>query len=440
MKRDDVASVAKGSPGCCLVGFNCYLWSVFMDKNQKTFSYGYVIAASCFSIQAIGVGIYVAYGVFFNPLIAEFGWSRTIISGASSVAFLIMGIFGIFVGRFNDRFGPKKLMSITAIFLGVGYLLMSRLTAVWQLYLFYGIIFGIGLSSIDVIAMTTIARWFTLKRGMMTGIVKVGTGAGQFTLPLLASVLISLYGWRNAYVIIGTAAMVILVGIAQLLKRDPGQVEVTPGLKRSVLKTKKKTISVNLTLEEALRTVQLWIICVVNLTLLFCLMSIMVHIVPHARDIGLSASRAAWVLSTIGGVSMIGRFIAGLAIDRVGSKQVMIICFFLLIAGLLWLQTADALWMLFLFACVYGIAHGGFFTAISPLVAELFGIKSHGVIFGIVACFGAIGGAAGPILAGYIFDNSGSYSIYFWLITFMEMLSLGLMFLLKPIQIASDEM
>jgi MFS family permease len=410
-----------------------------MDTQPKQFSYGYVIAASCFSIQAIGVGIYVAYGVFFNPLMSEFGWSRTIISGASSVAFLIMGIFGIFVGRLNDRFGPKKLMTITAIFLGIGYLLMSRLAAVWQLYLFYGIIFGIGLSSIDVIAMTTIARWFTRKRGMMTGIVKVGTGAGQFTLPLLASVLISLYGWRNAYAIIGTTAMAILVGIAQLLKRDPGQVEVTTGLKKPLPKIKEKTISVNLTLEEALRTVQLWIICVINLTLLFCLMSIMVHIVPHARDIGVSIPSSAGVLSTIGGVSMLGRFIAGMAVDRVGSKRVMIICFFLLIAALLWLQTADALWMLLLFACVYGIAHGGFFTAISPLVAELFGIKSHGVLFGIVVCFGAIGGAAGPILAGYIFDNTGSYGIYFWLITFMGMISLGLMFLLTPIQIASSD-
>ena len=143
-----------------------------MEKTQQANSYGYIIAAACFSIQAIGVGIYIAYGVFFNPLIAEFGWSRAIISGASSVAFLIMGIFGIFVGRLNDRFGPKKLMTITAIFLGIGYLLMSRVTAPWQLYLFYGIIFGIGLSSIDVIAMTTIARWFTRKRGMMTGIVK----------------------------------------------------------------------------------------------------------------------------------------------------------------------------------------------------------------------------------------------------------------------------
>jgi MFS family permease len=342
-----------------------------------------------------------------------------------------MGIFGIFVGRFNDRFGPKKLMTITAVFLGTGCILMSKLTAVWQLYLFYGIIFGIGLSSVDVIAMSTIARWFARKRGMMTGIVKVGTGAGQFTLPLLASILISAYGWRNAYAVIGGAAMVILVVIAQLLRRDPEQNRAPLDLNNSDETSKRNPRPVNLKLEEALHAAQLWLICIVNLTLLFCLMSIMVHIVPHARDIGVSGPRAAGVLSTIGGVSMLGRFIAGMAVDKIGSKQVMIICFFLLIAGLLWLQTADALWMLLLFACVYGIAHGGFFTAISPIVAELFGIRSHGALFGIVVCFGAIGGAVGPIVAGYIFDMTDSYSLFFWLITLLGVISLGLMFFVK---------
>lgn len=406
-----------------------------MDKGKKTSYYGYVIATACFSIQAIGVGVYVTYGVFFNSLIAEFGWSRTAISGASSLAFFIMGIIGIFVGRFNDKFGPKKLMTISAFFLGIGYMLMSKLTAIWQLYLFFGIIFGIGLSSVDVIALSTIARWFARKRGMMTGIVKVGTGAGQFTLPLVASVLISIYGWRNAYFLIGAAALVALFVIARVLRRDPGKTEAPKELEGSDQKLQPEAAAVGLGLEEALRTVQLWTICTVNLTLVFCLMSIMVHIVPHARDLGVSAPQAAIVLSSIGGVSMLGRFIAGITIDRIGSKRVMIICFFLLISGLLWLQKANALWMLLVFAGVYGIAHGGFFTAISPIVAELFGIESHGVLFGIVVCFGATGGAVGPILAGYIFDVTASYNLYFWLITIMATISLGLMFSIKPVQV-----
>ncbi len=404
---------------------------------QRKIYYGHIMAGACFSIQAIGVGIYIAYGVFFNSLMTEFGWSRAVISGASSLAFLSMGLFGIIIGRLNDRYGPRILMTITAFFLGVGYMLMAKLEYIWHLYVFYGLIFGIGLSSIDVIALTTIARWFTRNRGMMTGIVKVGTGAGQLVLPLLATILITEYGWRNAYILIGSAALVCLVAIAQLLKRDPDHInQSNVGYKSEHTLDQEKSDN-SISLNAAIRTPQLWTICIVNLTLVFCLMIIMVHIVPHARDIGVSAPRAASVLSMIGGVSMLGRFVTGIAIDRIGSRIAMIICYFLLIAGLLWLQISDALWMLYLFALIYGLAHGGFFTSISPIIAEFFGIGSHGAIFGIAVCFGTIGGAAGPMLAGLLFDITSSYHPAFWLITLMGVIGLGLIVSVRPIKTAS---
>ncbi len=404
-----------------------------MDEAKKPkFFYGYVIAAACFGIQAIGIGTYIAFGVFFNPLISEFGWSRATISGASSVAFILMGLLGILVGRLNDRIGPRKMMTVSGVFFGLGYFLMSRLGAVWQLYLFYGIIIGIGMSSIDVIPLSTTARWFVRKRGIMTGIVKVGTGAGQLTIPLVASMLITSYGWRTSYIIIGAAGLLILVSMAQLLRRDPSQMGLSPDYERETPGDKPGLASGGLSFREALRTRQFWTICAVSLSIVFCLMIIMVHIVPYARDIRVSAVRAAGVLSTIGGVSMGGRFITGMAIDRIGSKRVMIVCFFLLIAGLLWLQMAKELWMLYLFAVVYGIAHGGFFTAISPIIAEFFGMSAHGVLFGIVAFSGAVGGSIGPVLAGYIFDITAGYGPAFWLCALMSAVGLVLISSLKP--------
>ena len=160
----------------------------------------------------------------------------------------------------------------------------------------------------------------------------------------------------------------------------------------------------------------------------------MVHIVPHARDIGVTAGKAAGVLSTIGAVSMIGRFSTGVAVDRIGGKKAIVACYFLLIVGILWLQIADQLWMLYLFACIYGLAHGGFFTAFSPLVAELFGIGSHGVLFGIVVFFGTTGGALGPIMAGYIFDTTGSYHTAFWLIILISIFGLAMILSVKPVR------
>ena len=401
-------------------------------QNGK-FPYSYYIAAACFGIQAVGIGTYISYGVLFNPLISEFGWSRASIALASSMAFLLGGFLSIAVGRLNDRIGPRKLMTVAGVFFGLGYLLMSRLDAIWQLYLFFGVVFGIGLSGIDVIALTTIARWFVKKRGIVTGIVKVGTGAGQMIIPFLVSLLITGYGWRHSCIIIGVAVLIILVLIAQVLRRDPSVMGLSPDWGEEEPADKLDSTPEGLSRREALRTWQFWTVCAVNLSSVFCTMLVMVHIVPFAQDIKVSATRAAGVLSIIGGVSMAGRFICGITIDRIGSKSVMIFSFILLIITLLWLQIATELWMLYLFAMIYGIAHGGFYTAISPMVAEFFGIKAHGALFGIVVFSGTFGGALGPFLAGYIFDITGGYSLAIWMNTLVGALGFTLVALLKPV-------
>ena len=394
--------------------------------------------ATCFMIQAVGVGAFVTYGVFFDFLLDEFGWSRAIISGASSLAFLLSGLFAVVVGRLSDSFGPRLLMKAAALFFGTGFMLMSQVREVWQLYLFYGVIFGIGLRAIDVIALTTTAKWFTTARGFMTGIVKVGTGAGQFTIPFLASVLIAAYGWRESYVIIGAGALILLFFLGTMLSiypEDSSPDVSTDSNTPSIVHLSQR----GLTVARAMRTRQMWIICGSYLSLVFCLLIVLVHIVPHATDIGLSHAKAAGILSTIGAVSMVGRFLSGIAIDRVGSKIIMLIWFFVLIVSLVWLQFAGAVWSLYLFGAVYGLAHGGFFTAISPIVAEVFGVLAHGGIFGVVVFTGTVGGAIGPVLAGKMFDISGSYDMVFLMITCMGVLSGILMLLLKPIQEKTEE-
>jgi len=361
-------------------------------SKKPRFFYGYIVAAACFIIQGIGLGADSTFGVFFVPLLTEFSWPRALISGASSFRFIISGIVSIIVGRLTDKFGPRLLMAITGFSLGLGYLLMSQVNSVWQLYLFYGLFVGIGISAIDVIPLSTIARWFVRKRGTMTGIVKVGTGAGQLVFPLLASGFIVTYGWRNSYLAIGTIVLIGIVLAAQLLRRDPGQMHLMPDgdrKKPEVMNSREE----GLPLSEAAHTRQFWMLCATNLTIFFCSLTIIVHIVPHTIDTGISATKSAGVLSTIGGVSMLGRLLMGSASDRIGSKWGIFICFIILVTGLLWLQIAKELWMLYLFAVMHGFAHGGFFTLVPTIVAELFGTSSHGIIFGIVIFCGTIGGA-----------------------------------------------
>lgn len=394
--------------------------------------YGYNIVAAGFIIQAVCVGAMFTYGVFFKDFQSEFGWSRAEISGASSLAFLMMGLVGIIAGRLNDRIGPKIIIVASGISLGIGYLLMSRLQELWQLYLLYGVLAGIGFSTHDVITLSTVARWFDRRRGMMSGIVKVGTGSGQFLVPLIATMLITAYGWRNSYLIIGSVALVIFVTVAQVLSRDPQGIGLLPDGDShdscdNGIGSRKESVNLN----AATRTLPFWIICVAEFAIFFCVMTVIVHIVPHAMDLKLNSPTAVGVLSTIGAVSMLGRLVMGTANDKIGGKQSLIICFIMLLCGLIWLQVASKAWMLFLFAVIYGFAHGGFFTVVSPTVAELFGTGSHGVLFGIVLASGTMGGAVGPLVAGRAFDVTGSYRGAFLALTILAVIGFMLVIMLK---------
>jgi MFS family permease len=395
--------------------------------------YGYNIVAAGFAIQAVSIGALFAYGVFFKEFQAEFGWSRAMISGASSLAFFVMGAIGILAGRLNDRIGPRILIAAAGICLGIGHMLLSYMQAAWQLYLLYGLLVGVGLCAHDVITLSTIARWFVRRRGMMSGIVKVGTGCGQLFVPLIATALIAAYGWRSSCFIIGATALAALVAVAQVMRRDPQSMGLLPDDGNSLpAGAACSSDDCSLSLREASRIREFRTLCVAEFTVFFCLLTIVVHIVPHARDLGLSPTTAAGVLSTIGGVSMLGRITIGTMNDRIGGKLSLIICFIILVCGLVWLQLSHASWMLFSFAIIYGFAHGGLFTVMSPTVAELFGTGSHGLLFGIVLFSGTLGGAIGPLMAGSIFDLTGSYRLVFIILTAMALVGIILITTLRP--------
>lgn len=403
---------------------------------KTRYFYGYNIVAAGFTIQAVCIGALFAYGVFFKEIQAEFGWSRATISGASSLALLMMGAAGVLAGRLNDRIGPRILITVSAVFLGLGYLLLSRIQSPWQLYVVYGILAGIGFSTHDVITLSTVARWFDKRRGAMSGIVKVGTGSGQLLGPMLATLLLAVFGWRYSNVIIGAAILVALLLVAQLMRRDPQGMGLLPDGRISKSNGWNAEVTEqSLTLKEAARIEQFWTLCITEFAIFFCLFTIVVHIVPHARDLGLAPAYAAGVLSTIGGVSIVGRIVMGAANDRIGGKRALVICIIMLFCSFVWLQLASTAWMLFLFAVIYGFAHGGFFTVVSPMVAEWFGTGSHGMLFGIVLFCGTLGGSVGPLVAGRIFDVTGSYQMVFLMLAGLTVIGFVLMMWLRPIRI-----
>ena len=391
-----------------------------------------VAAALCIVIASWGT--YYAFGVFFKPVLTEFGWTRAMTSGAFSLAMIVQGLIGIVVGGLTDRLGPRIVLTLCGFLLGLGYLLMSQIGTVWQLYLFYWVIVGTGMSGATVPLLSTVARWFAARRSLMTAIVLTGTGIGLLIAPPVANWLISIYDWHVSYLILGGVLLVVIILAAQFLRYDPTQIGQRPYGENKGTEQWLKLRSEGLSLMEAVYTRQFWVVFVMFLCTAYSRLTVMVHIAPHATDLGISAATAASILATIGIMDVVGRIVLGSAADRIGNRQVFIIGFALMSASFLWLVPATEVWMLYLFAVVFGFAHAGAGASMSPLVAWLFGLRSHGLIFGVANIGLTIGGAIGPLLAGYLFDVTGSYQLSFFICAALCIVGLILTVLLAPIR------
>jgi MFS family permease len=385
--------------------------------------YGFIIAALGFLIQAVFWGTYRSFGLFFNPLLNEFGWTRAEVAGAASMGWLVVGLMNFPAGAAVDRFGPRLTLTICGAFFGLGYLLMSGVQGLWQVYVFY-MVMAVGMSAADVVPLSTIARWFARKRGTVTGIAKVGTGIGMFATPLLTSHLIGTYGWRTAYAVLGGVAIIALVAMAQFIRRDPSRMGLHAYGEEQTPASMKRPEG-GLPLKQAVRTRQFGMLCLAYLLVTTVAETIMMHTVPHAEDLGISPTAAAGILSIIGLTSIVARFFIGILVDRLGSRKALLLCFVPQLTSLVVLQFAGSLPALYVFAVFYGLSHGGFFTLIAPVIAQLFGTVSHGSLFGVIMAGNGIGGSIGPVLTGRAFDVFGSYRI-----PFMALIGLGLLALL----------
>ena len=179
------------------------------NKKSKIY-YGYVIVASIFVIMVAMVGMVFTFGVFVTPLLTEFGWGRAVLSGALSVSMLLSGFFGILTGRLSDRFGPRIVLLACSLFFGLGFVFMSYVHAIWQLYLFYGVIIAVGMSAAIAPLQSTLVRWFVKRRGLMAAIFLMGPGVGGMIMPPIANWLILLHGWRTAYAVLGATSFLVI--------------------------------------------------------------------------------------------------------------------------------------------------------------------------------------------------------------------------------------
>jgi MFS family permease len=399
---------------------------------EGRFYYGYLVVTVSFLIITIMTGIMYSYGVFFDPMKSDFGWTNAQTSGAYSLYMVFHGLLYIVTGRLNDRFGPRLIMTVSGILLGIGYLLMSQISIIWQLYLIYGIIIAFGMSGGYVPLVSTVSRWFVKRRSLMTGICVAGIGAGTMVMPPFATWLISNYNWRTSFIVIGIISLLFIVPGSQFLKSNPTEIRIATkedidGIKKSNINSQGK----GLTLCQAIHTIQFWLLFLIFFCFGFYIQTIMVHIVIYAKNYEPLLTNPAFIMTIIGALSIIGRILIGASGDKIGNKMAAFICFALMFIAAFLLMLSKGIWMFYIFGAIFGFSYGGLVSVQSPLIADLFGLVSHGTIFGIITFAITIGGGIGPLFAGYMLDLTNSYHIPIISLTIISGINFCLIFLLK---------
>jgi len=404
----------------------------FEKQKGPIFFYGYVIALCSFSVLMISFGTNYSFGIFFNRLLTDLGWSRAVTSAGYSLAQFVGGFIGIITGRICDRVGPRIVIIACIVFLSLGCLLMSQVNQPWQLNIFFGLFVGIGFGGVAIPASVTTSRWFVKRRGLMTGIVIAGIGAGTIVMPIVAEKLITAFDWRNSFVIIGLIALILGIPAALFLKRDPSDMGKSAYGEEETRPIDKINKESGLTFKEAISTRQFWMICAICVLFGFYVQAVLVHIVPHARSLEIDAGTAAFIISFLGLGSIGGRIVLGTLSDRIGVKNTLIIALSLNLLAFLWLQIAVNPWMLYSFAVVYGLGYGALITMMTLMPARIFGLRSLGTMVGVITFVYTVGGATGPIVTGYIYDKTGSYHQAFIIFAVLAICALLLAFTLKP--------
>ena len=403
-------------------------------KPSKIFYGWWVVGASLLITLPMAGFVTFGFTAFFEPIVSEFGWSYTQISLASSFRGVEAGLLAPLIGLVVDRWGPRRLMFGGAFIIGLGLIFLSRINS---LGMFYGafVIMTIGTSACSpTVVMTAIANWFRRKVGMATAIAGCGFALGSLMVPVVVR-LIDAFGWQTAIFILGVGMWIIGLPLSLLIRHKPEQYGYLPdGEQMSAVihhgdAVPSPAYEVNISMKQALKSRALWHIGLALALMHLPLGAVILHVMPYLSSVGVSRLTASLVATATPLVSIIGRFISGWLGDKFDKKLVTtgftpLICF-----GLLFFMYAssEAMWVLVPFIILFGIGWGGTGTLRAALLREYFGRRSFGAIFGLTMGMTAVGTVIGPLFAGWVFDNWGSYHVAWVVFTVFTVAALIIM-------------
>jgi MFS family permease len=366
-----------------------------------TSGYRWVIVGAGALMTCVGIGAMFALAIYLEPMSADTGWSRTGISSAMTLDFLVMGVASFAWGAASDRFGARIVVLCGATLLGLGLVLASRTTSLIAFQLTYGIVVGIAAGSFFAPMIATTTMWFTNNRSLAVSLVSAGMGVAPMTVSPFARWLISAYDWRVAMMTIGIAAWILLIPAALLVRRPAAAANQAAAAAAADLS--------GMTASEAFRSPQFLVLA---LTFFLCCAAHsgpIFHMVSYAMLCGVPAMAAVSIYSLEGLSGLGGRLLLGLLADRIGVKPV-------LVAGLLVQSLAigsylfvNRLGEFYGLAVVFGTAYGGVMPLYAVLAREYFGQRAMGTVFGAATMTSSLGMAFGPLAGGWIFDSFNSY-------------------------------
>lgn len=374
-------------------------------------NHDWYMVAACFGITFTMGESFSTLGVFFKPLEREFAWSRTALSSGSTAFLVGHAISLVISGRLVDRYNPHFILLGSALLTGLGNFLCSKLSSISQFQLFL-FITGLGAGATWSVPTSTVQRWFhgKARAGLALGIVTSGVGMGSLVFSPFISYLISKYGWRQAYSITGMLFCIIIITSSFILQKSQVKSQFTRERGQSLLHGEDaqgwKT-------GEALVTLPFILITAAACVGILSFQIITTHLIAHATDIGISTIASATALGLLGGFSVPGRMISGLLSERIGWERIMSFALFGMALSFLWLMFVKSFVSLVCFVFLYGVSHGSVILSRVAILGEFFGVRSLGELIGTTAAIAQIVGAFGPFAAGFIFDNTGSYSTAF---------------------------
>jgi len=384
-----------------------------------------------------------AFGVFLPSMSETFGWSRSALSGPYTLFLIIGGMLGPLAGFTIARFGARKNIVLGNMIAVLGLLGMSQVRELWHVYLFFGVMGGLGLAFAEFLTMTTVINhWFIRKRSLALGFLFASGGVGGFFLPPLISTLMTSFGWRWTWASLAGIHALLGVVLAGLLVRnnpeDEGQLpdgRASEDLSDSTghpAKNRTYSTKEDWRLRDALRTPALWILLTLFSVLLFTTTMLTTHQVAYLQDLKYSPMVSATALGLMLGMSILGRMLSGILGMRFDGRYLAAIFMACMGLGIVSLMNASGIFLVYLYSIFTGVGFGGMIVLLPNVMGAYFGRTHFSRIVGWTTPVVTLASAVSPMLAGFLYDATGSYFLPFTVSAVLLFGCIILAFLARP--------